>query len=1158
MIGKVNRTFHFVGKRKDAVTLACRERYLREDIPCLAESCREDNCIRNERAFRTHNSSLGKLPRDASHYIIPDAQTLIDYLEIFELRDLITGVIFLQSVLEYILKFESKRLHERIRKLINDSRRGCVVFYNEFHFQTCTDYSSIPVSHETAAYCEYFIPTTAAWYSEHLGGEVPIVVMSDSTMEHALPCLYREGLSILKVSMREYIPQFWPGHIRMHSLFEVLEEAKEEREREIALTHNGHKKAGAFEDHRDDAVLLAGLKSGVYVCGVLHVDRFCSREKAHVKIRVVESEGVSTRDSSSSPLDVDTGQAEEEEMNMLTSQDIVLVEGAMNRNRAIHMDAVYVQVIGKDKNGVSLGKVVGIKSRNWRDCVACVEESQELDASQLGSNIKFKVLCTPADFRIPRIRISCHGDQFDMAKGSSNCLKGTRFVVRIHGWPKDSQYPEGHVLKVLGPLNRLDTEMSAILIENRIDYVDSSGSGDVYKTSKVTEQLRSFENDGFSMPMDKDEIARRRDLRNEMVLSIDPMGSKDVDDALSAKLLEFDKGGNSIIELGVHIADVSHFVKENSFIDLEARNRGTTVYLPDRRFDMVPKLLSENLCSLVEMHDRYCFSVIWRIRMLKNSEDYEVLKVDFVKGIICSSFQLNYEAAQEFLNEFENVSVFDFNGKHMTKAKEILAASSSNSTEFTKLPAAVESVKLLKQLSDRIASKRRREGAIELASQEVRFETVTEGPSTIVKDLNIKGELPIHAVIAECMIFANHYVAKQIYSFDSSRALLRSHPVPKFEFMKRLETFVKLRGDLTIDSTSPKTFAESLQQVKQVYRALKSRGEQNLESLDYISSLLGLATQAMNEAIYFCTGFAEHVLSSDGGIFFHYGLGLDFYTHFTSPIRRYCDIVVHRQLFDSITLNNTEVCCSMSGKEVSELTLNLNGRHRASKEAQMKSSELFLTLYFERIHQMAEGSGSTQLWNDCIFRGSVTGVFERYIVIHVHSLGQKLKMFFISDDTVFLPGRLIPSTERGGAPDGVTESVAGFLKRRSPRFTPSCRSVLTSDGSKVMFDFQNTEYNFAIRMFDHIEVFVDIKYSNVHGNSVYLRLYDTKVCQTKDIGKITPRNIATQVQPPVFVQNEFESGSCGVVDSLNLAGLQISDDPPSMYRCLQDFSGSTR
>ncbi|EER07923.1 mitotic control protein dis3, putative, partial [Perkinsus marinus ATCC 50983] len=287
------------------------------------------------------------------------------------------------------------------------------------------------------------------------------------------------------------------------------------------------------------------------------------------------------------------------------------------------------------------GRVVGIIKRNWREYAGTLrpiqqeeEEQQQQGAGgdkQHGGGMvgysKIERIFIPANPRIPNIRI---------VTKHSNDLDNMRICVVMDTWDRTSRLPQGHWSRILGRCGERDTESSVILHEHNV--ITRDFSDDV---------MRCLPPKDFQP--DEEEISRRLDLRNVTVCSIDPPGCKDIDDALSCEVLD-----NGNWRIGVHIADVTHFVHPNTAIDKEAAERCTTVYLVERRTDMLPSLLTTDLCSLVGGKDRLCFSVLWEFQLNKKNGNEEVLKIvntQFHKAIINSNAALSYAEAQARIDD---------------------------------------------------------------------------------------------------------------------------------------------------------------------------------------------------------------------------------------------------------------------------------------------------------------------------------------------------------------------------------------------------------------------------------------------------------------------------------------------------------------------------
>ena len=264
-------------------------------------------------------------------------------------------------------------------------------------------------------------------------------------------------------------------------------------------------------------------------------------------------------------------------------------------------------------------RIVGIVKRNWRQYVGHVDASSTSLQGNSGRRQQ-TVFVLPMDKRIPKIRIRTR---------QAAELLGQRILVTVDSWDRDSRYPTGHFVRSLGELETKGAETEALLLEYDVQY---------RPFPKVVLDCLPAEGHDWRVPtnMDHPGWQKRRDLRDLLVCSIDPPGCQDIDDALHARLLP-----NGNYEVGVHIADVSNFVKPNNAMDLEASLRGTTVYLVDKRIDMLPMLLGTDLCSLKPYVERFAFSTIWEM-----TPNGEIVSSDFTKSVIRSREAFSYEQAQ--------------------------------------------------------------------------------------------------------------------------------------------------------------------------------------------------------------------------------------------------------------------------------------------------------------------------------------------------------------------------------------------------------------------------------------------------------------------------------------------------------------------------------
>ncbi|KAJ1731846.1 exosome catalytic subunit dis3, partial [Coemansia biformis] len=378
----------------------------------------------------------------------------------------------------------------------------------------------------------------------------------------------------------------------------------------------------------------------------------------------------------------------------------------------------------------------------------------------------------------------------------------------------------------------------------------------------------------------------RRDLRELNVCSIDPPGCTDIDDALHAVELP-----NGNFQVGVHIADVTNFVKPGMAMDVEAAHRSTTVYLVDRRIDMLPELLGTNLCSLMSKVDRLAFSCMWEL-----DRDANIVSATFYKSVIHSKASFTYEEAQ---NRIDDPSIND---------------------PITK------SVRNLNMLAKKLRQRRMDAGALTLSSPEVRFRLENDSQDPV--DVEMKALKETNALVEEFMLLANISVARKIYEHFPDSSLLRRHPEPPAQNFDNLQHALKPLG-IQLETGSSLALAQSLD------RAV-------LSSDPYFNNLLRiLTTRCMMQAQYFCSG--THTPEE----FRHYGLATEIYTHFTSPIRRYSDVMVHRLLHASIDRDADYGSVLTDKTKMNEQCDVLNHRHRMAQQAGRSSVELYTNLFFK-------------------------------------------------------------------------------------------------------------------------------------------------------------------------------------------------------------------
>ncbi|XP_030731068.2 DIS3-like exonuclease 1 isoform X4 [Globicephala melas] len=827
------------------------------------------------------------------------------------------------------------------------------------------------------------IYNAATWYYHHCQDRMPIVMVTED--EEAIQQYGSETEGVFVISFKNYLDNFWPDLKATHELCESILQSRRERENESQESHGKE-----YPEHLPLEVLEAGIKSGRYIQGTLNVNKHRAQIEAFVRLQ-----GASSKDSG------------------LVSD--ILIHGMKARNRSIHGDVVVVELLPKNEwkgrttalgenDGESpsepmpTGRVVGILQKNWRDYVVTFPSKEEVQSQ--GKNAR-KILVTPWDYRIPKIRISTQ---------QAEALQDFRVVVRIDSWESTSMYPSGHFVRVLGRIGDLEGEIATILVENSILVVPFS------EAQMCEMPVNTAEN---PWKVSSEEERERKDLRKtHLVFSIDPRGCEDVDDTLSVRALD-----NGNLELGVHIADVTHFVTSHSYIDIEARTRATTYYLADRRYDMLPSILSADVCSLLGGVDRYAVSIMWEL----DKTSYEIKKVWYGRTIIRSAYKLFYEAAQELLDG--NVDIVD----DIPEFRDM-----DEKSRQAKLEELLWAIGKLTDIARHIRAKRDRCGALGLEGVEVRIQL---DEKKNIHDLIPKQPLEVHETVAECMILANHWVAKKIYESFPRQALLRRHPPPHQEFFSELRECAKAKG-FFIDTRSNKALADSLD----------NANDPNDPIVNWL--LRSMATQAMSNALYFSTG------SCAEEEFHHYGLALDKYTHFTSPIRRYSDIIVHRLLMAAISKDKKmEIKENLfSNKDLEELCRHINNRNRAAQNSQKQSTELFQCMYFKDKDPETE--------ERCIADGVIYSIRTNGVLVFIPRFGIKGAAYLKNKDGLVI----------SCSPDGHSEWKPGSLQRFQNKITST-----TTGGESVTF-----------HLFDHVTVRISVQASRCHSDTIRLEIISNK------------------------------------------------------------------
>ncbi|MDG1328179.1 MAG: ribonuclease R [Flavobacteriaceae bacterium] len=489
-----------------------------------------------------------------------------------------------------------------------------------------------------------------------------------------------------------------------------------------------------------------------------------------------------------------------------------------NINHALHGDIVEVYIFKRNRGGKSEGEITKILERKKTDFVGVI---------QIQERFAF-VECQDTKM---------YTDIFISKENINNAKNGDKVLVEIESWPEKAGSPYGKVLKILGKPGEHNTEIHSILAQ----------FGLPYEFEKEVEDYAS----SIDTTIKEVEIKKRRDMRSDLTFTIDPKDAKDFDDALSFKNLE-----DGTYEIGIHIADVSHYLLPGTILDDEAYERATSVYLVDRVVPMLPEVLSNNACSLRPNEEKFTFSAVFKI-----NNKAEIIDQWFGRTVTYSDARFAYEEAQfiiekETINEGKTVNIpsgISITGKPYEVKNKIAKA-----------------ILKLNELAKILRKKRMKNGAISFDKVEVKFH--------LDKDNNPEGvyfkeSKDANKLIEEFMLLANRSVAEFIGKQSTKKTFIyRVHDEPDDEKIAALQNIIRQFG-YKIDTRDRKTTSNSL---NTLLKDVQGKKEQNLVDT--------LAIRSMSKALYTTQNIG------------HYGLAFDYYTHFTSPIRRYPDVMVHRLL----------------------------------------------------------------------------------------------------------------------------------------------------------------------------------------------------------------------------------------------------------------------
>ncbi len=525
-----------------------------------------------------------------------------------------------------------------------------------------------------------------------------------------------------------------------------------------------------------------------------------------------------------------------------------------NLMNALHNDLVVAHVI--KKNGKETGKIIEIRKRDKMNYPATIDKKNKIILKSGGRTVECKLK-----------------NNYELSK-----IKGKRFTIEIEKWDSNELKPTVKINEVLGDIGEINAEIKNIIIDNKIENIFPK---------KVLKELKSI----------KEKKEKREDYTKPLTFTIDPDNAKDFDDALSFKILD-----NNFFEIGVHIADVSSYVKQDTELDKEARKRGTSVYLANKVIPMLPEKLSNEICSLEPKKKKRAFSIIFTIDKKGN-----VIKERAARTTIYSDYRLTYSDVQ---NIIEN----DKEGEK--KYKEIETA-----------------IINLNKISKKIRKKREERGAIFFNKKELGFKFKGDK----IEGTFLKESKESHKLVEEFMLLTNIEVAEKL----KKKAIFRVHDKPDAKKVENLFSVAESFGHIKLNKKN-----SIGKQINNLLSEAKEKKESNIINL--------LALRSMSKAEYSTKNIGHH------------GLSLTRYLHFTSPIRRYPDIICHRLL--SSILNKKEN--KLDKEEMDKISSLSTQKEKDATKAERQTVKLMQTVF------MKDKLGKR-------FIGIISGVTERGIYVEM-------------------------------------------------------------------------------------------------------------------------------------------------------------------------------
>lgn len=870
--------FVFKKIKKGNVVKFIRKKTLRDDISCSLVQC------------KTCENTTDPILNFEKSIIILDSNLIIEQIDAIENFEILNNCIIPQSEYVHINEKDFKLLH-RLNNILDN--RNIYLFPNEFH-------RDIIIENEEILKKSYrrnlmFVKTVDYLLSHYNGitNEFRLIILSNeegkkiysSHFSNTCNDNQSQQLSIMTLSefaayeMKEY-PDLY-NYIAYYDKVSYLQgdmhadvEMKSENEKnQLSKTLN-------YSNHLTETEMKSNVKQGNLFQGKILFqpgifDSAIVRASLFEKEIIINSIERLNRAMHGDIVCVEI--LEESEWLSKPKPHILSEEETLDEETDLYEENLNSEIQEKQLNikqkidsssKQPVGKIRGIFRRNRTQFCGTIYNPQDENAciDKTTTNIENFSIFIPVDPKYPNFLIRLY---------QPPVYHNKRILVKVDSWLESNPLPSGHFLKNLGDVGEIKTENEVILYEHNVDINPFS--------QRI---INSMPREDTELKVSEDELAKRLDLRNINVCSIDPPGCKDIDDALHCRDLP-----NGNLEIGVHIADVTHYVKAGTEVDRIAARNSNTVYMVHKRTDMLPKVLTENLCSLVGNRERLAFSCLWEF----DKNTLEILNVKYTKTVIKSKAAMTYKQANDRLND------------------------PNDKSELT------QSIRNLNRIAKHLKSKRLDDGALILASNEMKF--VVDFQTNSINDISMYQSYETNSLVEEFMLLANVWVADKIYQSYPSCAVLRRHPSPKEKEIKYLQNLLKQYG-YHIEISNSKSLGETLD-------SLKKENDKFFNKLVRI-----MLTRTMNQAKYF--GSSEYGFED----FFHYGLAMPIYTHFTSPIRRYADVLVHRLLAAAIDVDYLPIDMSNKVKTMKQCD-QMNRQNRTAFFCSKDSNDLSTYMFFQ-------------------------------------------------------------------------------------------------------------------------------------------------------------------------------------------------------------------